>query len=390
MAEDDVAAAGGIELAAFGRLAATHIDLDELLGDVCLRAVEGLGVSHAKLLEYRPAERDLLVRAGVGWAPDVVGVATLGADLGSPAGFALQTGEPTIANDLDAEARFRVPDLLREHGIRSAVNVIVRFGDVVYGVLEADSRSAREFDDRDARFLQGFADVVALAIAQHEAHARQTQLARQLDVALHELQHRTRNNNQMLLSIIRLTQRRHRMLETRQALDEFAGRIDALIRVDQAILGASDPATIDLGRYAVGIIQNLIAAGHEDSAEISLETQVSDVAIEGRRAQALGLIVNEFVTNSFKHAFASDRTNALGIAVAREGDEIRLTLWDNGPGFDRGEAAGLGTTLIDAMAQSLNGACTWTTGPDGTKLQVSFRHPGAEVQPPDPSSVAAP
>jgi GAF domain len=68
-------------------------------------------------------------------------VATVGADLESPSGFALRTGKPVISNHLENEQRFRTPELLVEHGIRRAMNVVLQGDGSPYGVLEVDSRS---------------------------------------------------------------------------------------------------------------------------------------------------------------------------------------------------------------------------------------------------------
>jgi SAM-dependent methyltransferase len=78
---------------------------------------EGLRAEFCKVLEYLPERTCFLVRAGVGWGPGVVGQATVGADLASPAGFALRTGKPVISNHLENEERFRTPEILAEHGI---------------------------------------------------------------------------------------------------------------------------------------------------------------------------------------------------------------------------------------------------------------------------------
>ena len=362
----------GDELAGFGGVAARHVDLDVLLTEGCRRAAEGLGVSHAKLLEYLPEQRRLLVRAGTGWDEDVVGNAHVGADLASPAGFALQTGQPTLAGDLATEQRFRVPDLLRRHGIRSAVNVIVRFGEANFGVLEADSRTSRVFDERDVRFLQGFADVMALAIAQQEASRSHAAAARRLELALDELRHRTSNNNQLLLSIIRLSRREDDILETRQALEDLAHRIEALIGVDHAIVGAGDPGRIDLGRYVVGIVQSLLAAHDGWKAAVKLDAEVGEVLIDGRAAQSLGLIVNEFVTNSFKHAFAGAGGDELELRIEGAGRRVTLELADNGPGRPPDARPGLGTRLIEAMAHHLGTEAEWVATPLGTRLRIGF------------------
>ena len=115
------------------------------------------GAEFCKIMEYIPAEKRLLVRAGVGWGEGVVGKATVGADLGSPAGYALQTGKPVISNHLENEERFRTPELLVEHGIRRAMNVILQGGGLPFGVLEVDSRSEGEFGEHDIAFTSHLA-----------------------------------------------------------------------------------------------------------------------------------------------------------------------------------------------------------------------------------------
>ena len=72
-----------------------------------------------------PADGCFTVRAGVGRGPDVVGVAQVGSDLSSPAGFALKTGKPVISNHLGNEQRFRTPELFARYNISRAMNVIL-------------------------------------------------------------------------------------------------------------------------------------------------------------------------------------------------------------------------------------------------------------------------
>ena len=127
-------------LAEVGVLALKGTPIPELMQRTAALVAEGLDAGFAKVAEYLPAENRLLVRGGVGWEPGTVGSATLGADLESPAGFALRTGQPVISNHLEGERRFRTPDLLIRHGIRRAVNVIIQGEGRPFGVLEADKR----------------------------------------------------------------------------------------------------------------------------------------------------------------------------------------------------------------------------------------------------------
>jgi GAF domain-containing protein len=128
-------------LAELGVLALQARPFLELLNETARLTADGMEAEFCKILEYLPGQNRLLVRAGVGWHEGIVGVATVGADLESPSGFALRTGKPVISNHLENEQRFRTPELLVEHGIRRAMNVVLQGDGSPYGVLEVDSRS---------------------------------------------------------------------------------------------------------------------------------------------------------------------------------------------------------------------------------------------------------
>ncbi|MCP1611885.1 PAS domain S-box-containing protein [Azospirillum lipoferum] len=163
-------------LARFGMAALKSTDIGTLLQQATALCAEGLEAELCKALEWvkEPdgAER-LLIRAGVGWSPGVVGQRSVGSDLASPAGYALKTGEPVITNDLGRESRFRCPALLAEHGVKRAINVIIRGEGEAFGVLEVDSRREGRFDTADAAFLQGVANLLGGAIDRaHDAAER--------------------------------------------------------------------------------------------------------------------------------------------------------------------------------------------------------------------------
>src|SRR3979409_2265782 len=99
-------------LAELGVKAPQRATFAGLLNEPARWTSEGLRTEFCKILQYIPSEGHLLVRAGVGWRPGVVGVATVGADLASPAGFALRTGKPVISNHLQNEERVRTPETL--------------------------------------------------------------------------------------------------------------------------------------------------------------------------------------------------------------------------------------------------------------------------------------
>ena len=180
---------------------------DQLLADTARLTAEGLRTEFCKVLEYIPTENRLLVRAGVGWEPGVVGVVSIGADLASPAGFALKTGRPVISNHLEIEERFRTPEILVRHGIHRAMNVILQGDGQPFGVLEVDSRSEDEFVEHDLAFLQGAANILGMAI-ERERHERNLKAALERQQFLvKEMNHRVKNSLALVVGMLRLQAR---------------------------------------------------------------------------------------------------------------------------------------------------------------------------------------
>jgi diguanylate cyclase (GGDEF)-like protein len=153
-------------LAKFGELALRSDSLDEILTEGCRLVSKALDTDLAKVMELQADGVTLLVRAGVGWKDGVVGELTVRADKGSSEGFALHTGQPVISDNIQTETRFTYADFIRDNGVEAIVSVIILGADnkPPFGILQVDSRSPRRFTEEDARFLCGYANLIAAAV----------------------------------------------------------------------------------------------------------------------------------------------------------------------------------------------------------------------------------
>lgn len=110
-----------IVLTRFGELALRSDDLDAILTEACHLVREALDTDLAKVIELQEDQVTLLVRAGVGWKPGVVGIATIYAADDTSEGHALKLQEPVISPDIETETRFRYPAYLTDNGVRAFV-----------------------------------------------------------------------------------------------------------------------------------------------------------------------------------------------------------------------------------------------------------------------------
>ena len=216
-------------LAELGVLALQRTSFIGMLDQTAGMTAEGLDAEYCKVMEYIPAENRLLVRAGVGWGEGVVGAASVGADLASPAGYALRTGKPVISNHLENEQRFRTPDLLVKHGIRRAMNVILQGDGSPFGVLEVDSKSEGEFGDNDIAFLQGAANILGMAIEPQQYQRKLQAALDRHEVLLKEVNHRVKNSLQVVSAMLQLQANTADDQALGEQLNEAASRVNAVV-----------------------------------------------------------------------------------------------------------------------------------------------------------------
>jgi two-component sensor histidine kinase len=361
-------------LAEFGRTVVHSTDLDELLRAAARLVAEGLGVECAKVLELLPTGGALLVRAGVGWRPGVVGVARIGADLESPAGFALHSGKPVLADDLATETRFRVPALIAEHGICSALNVIISGEPRPFGVLEVDSKSPQSFTADDISFLEGFANLLAAAIHRQKATELLAASLEEKSVLLRELQHRIKNNVQVIAGMVEIQLARSASPEIRRELQRLAQRLNALKLVHEQLRGAGQIGGLELSAYLREVCENVLGFQRDDGDAIALDLQLEEVRVGLDEAVPIGLIANEFLVNSLKHAFPNRRGTVRVRTERLPSGEIRLTLADDGIGLGAAQmnSNGLGLKLVAMLARQIDATSHWSAE-GGTSLTLCFR-----------------
>jgi len=359
-------------LAELGVFALKGTSFIEMLNHAAKITAEGLGAEYCKVMEYLPAENRFLVRAGVGWDEGIVGHATVGADLASPAGYALQTGKPVISNHLENEQRFRTPELLLEHGIRRAMNVILQGDGSPFGVLEVDSRSEGEFGEHDITFLQGAANILGMALEQQQYKRKLQAALDRHQILLKEVNHRVKNSLQVVSSMLQLQASAISDPSLSDRLQEASTRVSTVGRAYERLAYNADYEKIGLVSYLREVINDLEAAVAPYKVELEAPEEIEFAA---DRAILVALIINELVLNAGKHAYSNSPSGSIWVRLVRtKPNFVLISVRDEGAGlpegFDPTTSKRLGSRLINALAKQLGAELTRPVSPVGTNFTL--------------------
>jgi len=202
-------------------------------------------------------------------------------------------------------------------------------------------------------------------------------LVREKTILLQEIQHRVANSLQIIASVILQNARRVQSEETRGHLHDAHQRVMS-IAVLQQQLAASRLGDVEVRAYFNGLCKSIGASMIRDHNQIALSVSADDSAVSADVSVSLGLIVTELVINALKHAFPGQRSGKIVVGYEGEGlgSDWRLSVSDNGVGMHRqaGAAkAGLGTSIIDALAKQLSAEVDVEDVNPGTRVSIIHR-----------------
>jgi two-component sensor histidine kinase len=184
---------------------------------------------------------------------------------------------------------------------------------------------------------------------------------------LHELDHRVKNNLQLIASLILLQSRRETDETVRSALKTVLERVTAVATVHRRLF-QGDPLSFDVADFVRDLAGDLAAAAGRDDLEIVLE--LDRVVIPASSAAAFALVLNELLGNALKHAFPQGQSGRVTVSLADQGDACELTVVDNGVGA-AGRAAGFGSMIVKLLCQQLHADLQTTDAQPGVRTTVT-------------------
>jgi PAS domain S-box-containing protein len=178
-------------------------------------------------------------------------------------------------------------------------------------------------------------------------------------ILLREIHHRVKNNLQIIISLLKLQSRYIDDDKTRQALNESQNRLRAMALVHERIYRSSNIAEINLKDYLGYLTKQIFSFSNIPSNQIGMKITMEDIMSNIDTLVPVGLIVNELVSNSLKHAFPDGNRGEISIAIQRKNAMLTILFKDTGVGIpadlDWRNADSLGLRLVILLVDQLDG-----------------------------------
>ncbi|MEJ5262919.1 MAG: sensor histidine kinase [Ignavibacterium sp.] len=192
---------------------------------------------------------------------------------------------------------------------------------------------------------------------------------------LKEIHHRVKNNLNIIIGLLELQSQNIEDVSVKEMFRESINRIRSMAIIHEYLYRSESHSSIDLSVYIESVADNLLSVYSENKIDLTINYFLENISVEIDIAIPMGLIVNEVVTNSIKHAFLERQKGKIDIYLKKENHRISLALKDDGIGipvnFDAENSRTLGIQLIKLLVGQLNGKYK-IYREEGTTVQIEI------------------
>jgi two-component sensor histidine kinase len=196
------------------------------------------------------------------------------------------------------------------------------------------------------------------------------------ETLLREIHHRVKNNMGVISSLLNLQMMRLTDEVTKEALQDCQNRIQTMSMVHEALYQSENLASIDMKDYLINLTQTVIH-GYKTDTPVTLNINVKDVSMSANQASPVGLIINELLVNSLKHAFPDNRKGEITVHLNMNNEHrAELEFFDNGIGFqdksERDKTGSLGLKLVKSLAENQLDGSLKIMNENGARFIITF------------------
>lgn len=266
---------------------------------------------------------------------------------------------------------------LRPNRIHSLMDIPVRIEGEIIGVLCFEHREThRVWNLQEQKFAMVIAQMISLALetnAKQKATNELLAAVNEQKVLLKEVHHRVKNNLTIISSLLNLQSHKAKDDFHRSLFQESRTRLDSIATVHQLLYQSKSFAHVNFKSYLDEIMNNLHSSFSGENQKISIKKNIKDVELDVSTAIPLALVVNELVTNSYKHAFKKSGVGSIEVSLYETDKKVFLRIKDNGPGYDLNKVSesSIGMDIVHGLLDQINAAMTYDNR-SGSTYDISF------------------
>jgi two-component sensor histidine kinase/CheY-like chemotaxis protein len=200
---------------------------------------------------------------------------------------------------------------------------------------------------------------------------------REKEALLKEVHHRVKNNIQIISSLLNLQTDYITDNRALEILNDSRNRVHSMALLHDKLYRSKDLTNIDFASYVRDLASYLIQSFTLFESLIDITIDINEIYLSVDTAIPLGLIINELLTNSLKHAFPEDRKGEIVISSHKTNErELSITFADNGVGFPKNlnfpNTQSLGLQLVETLIEQLHAAVEVESNDNGTKFKIDL------------------
>ncbi|KQY35603.1 histidine kinase [Caulobacter sp. Root1455] len=200
-----------------------------------------------------------------------------------------------------------------------------------------------------------------------------TQALQQKTALLHEVDHRVKNNLQLISSLLLLQNRRVTDPAVKSHLRGMLERVSAIATVHRRLFQSEDVERFDVAAFVRDLVSDMMGGARRDDIKVRLDLERVDIAAS--KAAPLALVISELFSNALRHAFPPEamagRTGEVFVGITRQDADFRIEITDNGVGVENSASSGgFGLTIVQLLCQQLKARPQTTPADPGTRVVV--------------------
>lgn len=285
---------------------------------------------------------------------------------------ALAQGQLDARSKLDVQGEFKqLADTLDDFA--ESLDTMIRDSNSVLTAVQNNdfSRNVQVHGEGDFRILTEGIDRTRETLGRMMAERRQIEQIRKK-----EIHHRIKNNLQVISSLLDLESDKFQDHQVIEAFRNSQNRVISMALVHEELYKSEDMESIDFSDYIIKLVNDLSRSYIMDNGKINVKVHIDSVFLDMDVAIPLGMIVNELVSNSLKHAFRSGDKGDILIDLSFDGEKFTLVVCDNGAGFPEDvnfrETESLGLQLVTTLVDQIDGTIELERT-EGTKFRITFK-----------------